>query len=102
VPRRPPRTEPSRRRGRGGPAFDAGALGARLLGPDWARADGFEVRRSLNHQKRYRCPYCEGWVQPGTVHVVAFPEGHAEDRRHYHTPCWERQSGTRRPGSDEE
>lgn len=97
MPRRPPRTEPSRRRGPQGPEFDAEALGARLIGPAWAKVDGFEVRRSLNQQKRYRCPYCEGWIQPGTVHIVAFPEGRAEDRRHYHTPCWERQSGTRRP-----
>ena len=96
MPRRPPRTGSSRRRGREAP-LDARALSARLLGPSWARVDGFEVRRSLNHDKRYRCPYCEGWIQPGTVHIVAFPEGQAEDRRHYHTPCWERQSGSRRP-----
>lgn len=97
MPRRPPRSEPSRGRGRRGPAFDAAALGARLAGPDWARVDGYQVRRSLNEQKRYRCPYCEGWIQPGTAHIVAVPEGQADDRRHYHTPCWERHSGTRRP-----
>ncbi|MGH2690130.1 MAG: hypothetical protein ACRDKW_15190, partial [Actinomycetota bacterium] len=77
--------------------FDADALSERILGPEWARAEGFQVRQSRSAAKRYRCPYCEGWIQPGTIHVVVVPEGRADDRRHYHTPCWERQSGSRRP-----
>jgi hypothetical protein len=98
MPRRRPREpQPPVRRGRPPAAFDPEALSARLLGPEWAQAEGYRVRQSLNRDKRYRCPYCQGWVLPGTVHIVAFPEGRAEDRRHYHTPCWERQSGTRRP-----
>jgi hypothetical protein len=97
MPRRSRRSEPSPgRRGRPAPPIDTAAIRTRLLGPEWAHVEGFQVRQTRG-EKQYRCPYCEQWVQPGTVHIVAFPDGRPEDRRHYHTPCWERHSGTRRP-----
>lgn len=47
--------------------------------------------------KTYRCPGCGAAISPGTAHIVAWPEAprlgseHAVDeRRHWHTSCWER------------
>ena len=47
--------------------------------------------------KAYICPGCGHNVSPGTAHVVAWPReasiGSAsavEERRHWHTPCWQR------------
>lgn len=41
--------------------------------------------------KVYRCPGCDHEIRPATPHVVAWPadipQG-AEERRHWHTPCW--------------
>jgi hypothetical protein len=42
--------------------------------------------------KTYRCPGCDQEIRPATPHVVAFPAddyGSVEDRRHWHTPCWQ-------------
>ncbi len=36
----------------------------------------------------YRCPGCDQELAAGTPHVVAWPEGRPEDRRHWHTVCW--------------
>jgi hypothetical protein len=47
--------------------------------------------------KSYRCPGCDQQVAGGVGHVVAWPAdglGGAQDRRHWHTPCW--QARTRR------
>lgn len=39
--------------------------------------------------KPYRCPGCDQEIRPATPHVVAWlVDGPAEDRRHWHTPCW--------------
>lgn len=65
-----------------------GDLQQRILGPGASRLDGFEVRSSINKLKRYKCPYCGGWVEPGTLHMVAVPSGSPEARRHYHSGCW--------------
>lgn len=75
----------------GGP-LDVSKLEEALLGPASGRVEGFEVRRTANQDKRYRCPYCQGWVEPGTPHLVAFPSGRPEERRHYHSGCWSRQA----------
>jgi hypothetical protein len=51
--------------------------------------DGFVVRQvSGASGKAYRCPGCDQEVRPATPHVVAWPEGRADDRRHWHTACW--------------
>ncbi len=47
----------------------------------------------------YRCPGCDQIVVAGTPHVVAWPAGSVDDRRHWHTPCWaarHRRAPTRR------
>ncbi len=36
----------------------------------------------------YRCPGCDQVLAGGVPHVVAWPEGRPDDRRHWHTPCW--------------
>lgn len=77
---------------RSGGGTDISKLEETLLGPASGRVEGFEVRRTANHQKRYRCPYCQGWVEPVTPHLVAFPSGRPEERRHYHSACWSRQA----------
>jgi hypothetical protein len=58
-------------------------------------ADGeWVVRRvtGAGATKTYRCPGCDQEIRPATPHVVAFPAddyGNVEDRRHWHTPCWQ-------------
>ena len=57
-------------------------------GGEWSvrRVSGAGATRS------YLCPGCQQFVVPGTPHVVAWPAdglGGVDDRRHWHTPCWE-------------
>ena len=63
-------------------------------GGEWSvrRVTGAGATRS------YLCPGCQQSVVPGTPHVVAWPAdgmGGLDDRRHWHTSCWE--SRERRP-----
>ncbi|HEY3873138.1 MAG TPA: hypothetical protein VGM10_32580 [Actinocrinis sp.] len=68
-------------------------------------ADGDWIVRSVTgaaSAKTYRCPGCGQEIRPGSPHVVAWPTdrggpgragpgwsgGGLEDRRHWHTPCW--------------
>ena len=48
--------------------------------------------------KAYRCPGCDQEIQPGVPHVVLWPDDDvsADDRRHWHSPCWAARD-TRRP-----
>ncbi len=69
----------------------------RIVGPAWAQVEGHEVRQSLNEAKGYRCPYCQGWIEPGMPNLLVVPAGHPEDRRHYHAPCWSKKTGKIRP-----
>jgi hypothetical protein len=51
--------------------------------------DGYVVRLvSGASGKAYRCPGCDQELRPAMPHVVAWPEGQADDRRHWHTACW--------------
>ena len=51
--------------------------------------DGWVVRSlSGATDKAYRCPGCDHEVLPRTPHVVAWPEGQPDLRRHWHSPCW--------------
>ena len=51
--------------------------------------DGFVVRQVSGASGRpYRCPGCDQELRPATPHVVAWPEGRPDDRRHWHTACW--------------
>ena len=56
--------------------------------------------------KQYRCPGCDHEIAPGVPHVVVWPAddaedggwgaGRVDDRRHWHTPCWNARARTRR------
>ena len=50
----------------------------------------FVVRRVTGAAatKGYVCPGCLQTIPPATPHVVAWPEGLVDDRRHWHTACW--------------
>lgn len=47
--------------------------------------------------KAYRCPGCDHEIALGVPHVVAWPTGQTERRRHWHTPCWQRRRAGARP-----
>ena len=47
--------------------------------------------------KPYRCPGCDHEIRPATPHVVAWPTASLDDRRHWHSACWDRRD-VRRPG----
>lgn len=51
---------------------------------EWRPVPGFSAT------KLYRCPWCEQVILPGTPHIVVWPQGRLEQRRHWHTPCWRR------------
>ena len=53
--------------------------------------DGWVVRALAGAAalKDYRCPGCDHPVTVGTPHTVAWPAGSPDDRRHWHTPCWQ-------------
>jgi len=98
VPRRSRRDAGPARRRRGAPvppAIEVAEIAARIAGSPALALEGFDVRTTTG-DRRYRCPYCQGWVEPGTAHVVAVPVGRAEDRRHYHAGCWVKQRGSGR------
>jgi hypothetical protein len=67
-------------------------------------ADGWQVRPvpGADARKAYRCPGCDQEILPGMPHVVAWPDGDASERRHWHRVCWEardrRSARWRRPG----
>lgn len=52
--------------------------------------DGYVVRSLAGtaSARPYRCPGCDQELPAGTPHVVAWPEGRPDDRRHWHTACW--------------
>lgn len=51
--------------------------------------DGFVVRSVAGSPGRtYRCPGCDQELRSSAPHVVAWPEGRPDDRRHWHTACW--------------
>jgi hypothetical protein len=60
---------------------------------------GIETRLVQPYQalKRYRCPGCDQDILPRTLHLVAWPGGRPEERRHWHRPCFERWGGAPRP-----
>ena len=52
--------------------------------------DGHVVRAVAGtaSARPYRCPGCDHELRASTPHVVAWPEGRPDDRRHWHTACW--------------
>ena len=61
------------------------------LAPPWAQAEGFVVRETSGEGGSYRCPGCNQEIRKGISHLVVMPEGRVEERRHWHTPCWQRE-----------
>jgi hypothetical protein len=64
------------------------------------KADGRWIVRSVAGStavKHYRCPGCNQVILPGTPHLVVWPDvpsllaaSGLEERRHWHTACWQR------------
>lgn len=52
--------------------------------------EGHEVHLvpSIRADKSYVCPDCGNEIPPRTGHVVVWPEGRADERRHWHHHCW--------------
>jgi len=70
-----------------------GTPGPRLNETVEEHPDGDYVVRRLtgsSSTKPYRCPGCDHLIQPATPHVVTWPvDRGADDRRHWHTVCWQ-------------
>jgi hypothetical protein len=62
----------------------------RPVDPFLPRLEGYEVQRVPRYQasKDYVCPGCHNPIAAGVGHVVAWPEGLVDDRRHWHEHCW--------------
>ncbi len=54
----------------------------------------FRVRRitGSTSTKPYRCPGCDQEIRPATPHIVAWPDDGLDERRHWHTACWEKRN----------
>jgi hypothetical protein len=54
--------------------------------------DGWHLRvvQPYRAVKVYRCPGCHQEIFPRTLHLVVWPEGSPEQRRHWHRACWMR------------
>jgi hypothetical protein len=52
--------------------------------------EGYEVERvdADRALKDYICPECGNQVPAGDSHVVVWPDGDPDLRRHWHTHCW--------------
>jgi len=61
------------------------------IGPDGHEYDVRAVA-AARAAKTYRCPGCDHEIRSGMAHLVVWPTdsllGGADDRRHWHTPCW--------------
>lgn len=74
------------------PRDGAGFFGTQVQqGPSWTFGAPYLVRRmgAAAAVKFYVCPGCNQDIPPGVSHVVAWPQDHAEERRHWHAACWE-------------
>lgn len=56
--------------------------------PVWALVPGFDVRR-VSGDRSYRCPGCDHEIRAGTWHLVVVPQDQPDERRHWHTECWQ-------------
>lgn len=78
---------------------DLGDLLAPAGDDDELALEGYEVKRidASRAAKDYVCPECGNLVPAGESHVVVWPEGDSDLRRHWHGHCWRlevRRSGT--------
>lgn len=78
------------------PRDAAAFLGAETVeGPSWDFGRPYILRRvgAAGAKKNYICPGCNGPIFSGMAHIVAWPQeggGRVEERRHWHTRCWDR------------
>ena len=91
---------PNRRRRDDVPLNVDRALGGAPRRETYAGGEWF-VRRvtGVGASRPYLGPGCQQTIQMGTPHVVAWPAdgvGGLDDRRHWHTGCWEAR-GRRHP-----
>jgi hypothetical protein len=63
--------------------------------PSLPHLEGYQVQRVPGYQasKTYLCPDCGNAIATGQGHVVAWPEGAVDDRRHWHLHCWRLAAG---------
>jgi hypothetical protein len=55
---------------------------------DFRRAAWYEVRPAANRKPAtYRCPLCSRFLPALTPHMLVFPVGDRQRRRHAHTGC---------------
>ncbi|WP_283137286.1 ATP/GTP-binding protein [Rhizohabitans arisaemae] len=100
-PRRSRRRDPFDRGGRAGTARPVGGTVTGIENVEEG-SDGEWVVRTVTGggtDKVYRCPGCQQEIQPGTPHLVTWPnwaDGEGE-RRHWHGGCW-RKRVDRGPG----
>ncbi len=56
--------------------------------PAGERTEGDATVRSVGASDRvHRCPGCDQEISR-VPHIVAWPIGDPDSRRHWHTPCW--------------
>jgi hypothetical protein len=69
---------------------DLGGLLAPQGVEDELSLDGYEVKRvdAGRADKDYVCPACGNVVPAGEGHVVVWPVGDSDLRRHWHRHCW--------------
>ena len=62
---------------------------ARNVDPDYF-LEGYEVQQvpAYRAERDYLCPDCGNTVPEGEAHVVVFPTGDPDLRRHWHQYCW--------------
>lgn len=65
-------------------------LASGRMGEDDLSLEGYVVRRvdAGKAAKDYVCPACGNTVAAGEGHVVVWPEGDGDLRRHWHSHCW--------------
>lgn len=64
----------------------------RGVAPEWAATEGVKVQASTGERgKVYRCPGCQQEIRPRLPHLVVMEFEELETRRHWHTPCWQRE-----------
>jgi hypothetical protein len=66
--------------------FRGAPLALESVAGDWH----LRVVQPYRATKLYRCPGCDQEIFPRTLHLVVWPEGNPEQRRHWHRSCWER------------
>lgn len=52
--------------------------------------DECEIKHVQPYQanKEYICPYCNAIIPTGLGHEVIVPHSQVDDRRHFHSGCW--------------